>query len=136
MTAQELIRTATRLLNRNGPGETTAQQRDEANAHSYAAIALALTDLANTAKADQAIPADPAPPGVTARILTAYGRRYNDHRTTVDVHDDGSADCLACGWTHRPTAYVDQALDAAAGHANTCMALPQPAVNTAIHHSA
>ena len=136
MTAQDLLDTAIKHLDRDGFTELPTGQLNKAVGYARIAQAQALIDLAAAATADKPIPADPAPDGVTARIVTAYGRRFNDLRTTVDVYDNHAA-CAPCGWTSGHSVVSNEVLGEASKHANTCMALPHPAsLNTAIHHSA
>ncbi|WP_306317254.1 MULTISPECIES: hypothetical protein [unclassified Streptomyces] len=76
------------------------------------------------------------PVRVTARIVTAYALRFDDLRASVDVIDEFTVDGghksrAVCGPCNRqvaelPQAFRDDALDAAAEHAKTCMAMPQP----------
>lgn len=81
-------------------------------------------------------PANAWPEGVTARIVTAYGLRFNDLRASVDLVDEFTVDGghrsrAVCGPCNRqiddvPQTFRDSALDKAATHARTCMAMPQP----------
>jgi hypothetical protein len=76
------------------------------------------------------------PDNVTARIVTAYGFRFNDLRASVDVIDEytvgqghtSRAVCCPCNREveNTPQSYRHKALDAAADHAAKCMAMPQP----------
>ncbi len=84
---------------------------------------------------DQDPRTQPWPTYVTARILTRYGHVYDAFTATVDVYDD-RAECVPCGWTSKRSVFRNQVLEEASEHAGTCMAMPRPTTNTAIHHSA
>lgn len=134
MAAAEHIQAAARLLGKSGLGETSERHRGEADSHSLVALATALDAIALAAQADPPIPADPLPDGVTARFVTAYGRRFNDLRATVDVitarggGGNTQAVCRCCGRDHGyATIQRDKVLDWADEHAANCTAMPRPA---------
>lgn len=76
----------------------------------------------------------PWPDGVTARILTRYGYTYDAFTAAVDIYSK-HAICGPCGWTSERSILRNQVLEEASKHAGTCMAMPHPGPNTAIHHS-
>lgn len=134
MGAAEHAQVAACLLDKSGLGETSECQRGEADSHSLVAIATALDAIARAAQADVPTPAGPLPDGVTARFVTAYGRRFSDLRATVDVFTvpggggRTQAVCRCCGRDNGyATSQRDKVLDWADGHAATCMAMPRPA---------
>lgn len=132
MSAAEHITAAVRLLDENGFSDVPTHQICKSVAHARIALALAVGDLADAAKADGPIPASPASDDTLARFVTAYGRRFNDLRATVDVITVGDGDgrkqavCRCCGRDHGyATAQRNKVLDWADEHAANCMAMPQ-----------
>lgn len=136
MTAIDHIRAAERILDDRMRHELRDGDRfDAANTNARIALALAIHDLAQTAKADTnptPINQAPWPDGVTARLLTRIGMRSRDFAdATVDIHDSDArsiARCRPCGWTRdHGLPYRDQVLEQAREHAAECTALPNPA---------
>lgn len=133
MTFDERIKAASSLLRDAGYSSVRGHRVNESVAQSRIALALAVKELADAAKADAATsarPPAPWPADVTARFLTRYGQRYSDQHATVDIHDNdtrSTARCLPCGWTKdRGLTYRSEVLAWAQDHADQCMALGQP----------
>lgn len=133
MNGADHIQDAIRLLSKGGFSDAVpAHQITESVARARIALAIAVGDLAEAAADNKPIPAGPTPAGVTARIITAYGRRFSDLRATVDVvvapytPKTAKAVCRCCGRVSLEDSRREVALDWAEEHAKECMALPCP----------